>query len=103
MQIVWYGCALSIVTLALWPVHRSIQLICLLAAALFVSRPSRSLTIAVIGIVVIGMVLPYTPLAGPLGFTPLSPLFFLYLIVATGTYLVLVEIGKRVLMRRRAY
>ena len=69
----------------------------------FRSRPSRSLTIAVIGIVVIGMVLPYTPLAGPLGFTPLSPLFFLYLIVATGTYLLLVEIGKRVLMRRRAY
>ena len=69
----------------------------------FRSRPSRSLTIAVILIVVIGMVLPYTPLAGPLGFTPLSPLFFLYLIVATGTYLLLVEIGKRVLMRRRAY
>ena len=69
----------------------------------FRSRPSRSLTIAVIGIVVIGMVLPYTPLAGPLGFTPLSPLFFLYLIFATATYLLLVEIGKRVLMRRRAY
>jgi P-type Mg2+ transporter len=69
----------------------------------FRSRPSRSLTIAVILIVVIGMVLPYTPLAAPLGFTPLAPLFFLYLILATGTYLVLVEIGKRVLMRRRAY
>jgi P-type Mg2+ transporter len=69
----------------------------------FRSRPSRSLTIAVLLIVVIGMVLPYTPLAGPLGFTPLSPLFFVFLIAATGTYLLLVEVGKRVLMRRRAY
>jgi Mg2+-importing ATPase len=69
----------------------------------FLSRPSRSLTIAVVAIVLAGMVLPYTPLAMPLGFTPLSPLFFLYLIAATGTYLLLVEIGKRVLMRRRAY
>jgi P-type Mg2+ transporter len=69
----------------------------------FRSRPSRPLTICVILIVVIGMVLPYTPLAGPLGFTPLSPVFFLYLIAATGTYLLLVEVGKRVLMRRRAY
>jgi Mg2+-importing ATPase len=69
----------------------------------FRSRPSSALTIAVLATVLVGMVLPYTPLGGPLGFTPLSPLFFLYLILATGTYLILVEIGKRVLMRRRAY
>jgi Mg2+-importing ATPase len=69
----------------------------------FRSRPSRSLTIAVTLIVVLGIVLPYTPLAGALGFTPLSVLFLLYVIVATGTYLLLVEAGKRILMRRRAY
>jgi P-type Mg2+ transporter len=69
----------------------------------FRSRPSRPLTICVIVIVLIGIVLPYTPLAGPLGFTPLPLVFLLYLIAATGTYLVLVEIGKRVLMKRRAY
>jgi Mg2+-importing ATPase len=69
----------------------------------FRSRPSRALTIAVLAVVLAGVVLPYTPLAVPLQFTPLSPLFFLYLIFATGTYLILVEIGKRVLMRRRAY
>ena len=69
----------------------------------FRSRPSRSLTVTVLLIVLLGMVIPFTPLARPLGFTPLSPLFFLFLIVATGTYLLLVEIGKRVLMRRRAY
>ena len=69
----------------------------------FRSRPSRSLTIAVILIVVIGAVLPYTPLGLALGFTPLSLLFLLYVIAATATYLLLVEGGKRVLMRRRAY
>lgn len=69
----------------------------------FKSRPSRSLTITVITIVLIGMLLPYSPLAGPLGMTGLSPLFFLFLILATGTYLLLVEVGKRILMRRRAY
>jgi Mg2+-importing ATPase len=67
------------------------------------SQPSRPLTMTVLFVVALGMVLPFTPLAGPLGFTPLPPLFFLFLIIATGTYLLLVEVGKRVLMRRRAY
>jgi Mg2+-importing ATPase len=69
----------------------------------FRSRPSRALTVTVITITLIGMLLPYTPLAAPLGMTPLPPLFFLYLIGATGTYLLLVEVVKRWLMRRRAY
>ena len=69
----------------------------------FRSRPSRPLAITVIAIVVVGMLLPFTPLAKPLGFVPLPPLFFLFLLVATSTYLLLVEVGKRVLMRRRAY
>jgi Mg2+-importing ATPase len=54
-------------------------------------------------VVVLGILLPYTPLAGPLGFTPRPALFFLFLIAAAITYLLLVEVGKRVLMRRRAY
>ena len=45
----------------------------------------------------------YTPLELALGFTPLSLLFLLYVIAATATYLLLVEGGKRVLLRRRAY
>jgi Mg2+-importing ATPase len=69
----------------------------------FRSRPSRALTVTVVTIVLIGVLLPYTPLAEPLGLTALPPLFFLFLIVATGTYLLLVEVGKRILMRRRAY
>jgi Mg2+-importing ATPase len=52
----------------------------------FRSRPSRSLTVMVLlVVVVVGIVLPYTPLAGPLRFTPLPALFFLFLIAATAT------------------
>jgi Mg2+-importing ATPase len=91
----WFVESLATQTLVLFVIRTS--------GSPFRSRPSRSLTIAVVAVVIIGMVLPYTPLAAPLGFTPLSPLFFLYLIFATGTYLLLVEVGKRVLMRRRAY
>jgi Mg2+-importing ATPase len=45
------------------------------------------------------LVIPFTPLAGPLGFVPLPPLFFAFLALATVTYLCFVEIVKRRLMR----
>ena len=66
------------------------------------SRPSRPLTITTLSIVAIGILLPYTPLAGPLGFTPLPLLYFLFLIGMTVIYLLLVELVKRHLMRRYA-
>jgi Mg2+-importing ATPase len=66
------------------------------------SRPSRPLTITVLLVVAIGILLPYTPLAGPLGFTPLPGLYFLFLIAMTVTYLLLVELVKRPLMKRYA-
>jgi Mg2+-importing ATPase len=69
----------------------------------FKSRPSRPLAITTIMIVLIGVALPFSPLAAALGFTPLPALYFLFLVAMTLTYLGLVEIGKRVLMRRRAY
>ena len=37
--------------------------------------------------------------AGKLGFTPLPPIYFVFLAGATLTYLLLVEAGKRILMR----
>jgi P-type Mg2+ transporter len=52
--------------------------------------------------VAIGILLPYTPLAGLLGFKPLPPLYFLFLVVMTAIYLLLVELVKRRLMRRYA-
>jgi Mg2+-importing ATPase len=66
------------------------------------SRPSLPLTITVLLIVAIGMLLPYTPLAAPLGFTPLPALYLLFLAGMIVTYLVLVEVVKRWLMRRLA-
>ena len=64
------------------------------------SRPSRPLTITTLLIVAIGILLPYTPLAGPLGFTPLPALYFLFLAVMTAIYLLLVQLVKSRLMRR---
>ena len=66
------------------------------------SRASGPLTATVLAIVAIGIVLPYTALARPLGFVPLSGAFFAYLTVATIVYLALVEFGKRILLRRAA-
>lgn len=66
------------------------------------SRPSRPLMITVLLVVAIGILLPYTPLAVPLGFTPLPGLYFLFLIAMTVTYMLFVELVKRPLMRRYA-
>lgn len=62
------------------------------------SRPSRALTATTLLMVALGTAIPFTPLARPLGFTPLPPLYFVFLALATVTYLLLVEIAKRRLM-----
>ncbi|HET8909571.1 MAG TPA: magnesium-translocating P-type ATPase [Ktedonobacterales bacterium] len=67
------------------------------------SRPSRPLIVTIVAVVAAGIVVPYTPIGGALGFTPLPGLFFLFLAGATSVYLLLVEIVKRWLMRRRSY
>jgi Mg2+-importing ATPase len=69
----------------------------------FQSRPSRALTATTLVIVLVGMVLPFTPLAGALGFVPLPPLYFLFLLVATITYLALVQVAKHLILRRHAF
>jgi P-type Mg2+ transporter len=61
----------------------------------FRSRPSGPLAFTTIAIVLIGVLLPVTPLAGVLGFVPLPASFFVFLIAATAIYLWLVEIAKR--------
>ncbi len=66
----------------------------------FRSRPSHALTATTLGIVLIGTLIPFSPFAGKLGFTPLPPIYFVFLAGATLTYLLLVEAGKRLLMRR---
>ncbi len=62
------------------------------------SKPSNPLIIMVLSIVFIAAVLPFTPLAAFWGFVPLPPAYFLFLIAATITYLLLVEIIKKKLM-----
>jgi Mg2+-importing ATPase len=66
----------------------------------FRSRPSVALTITTLLVVFAGIGLPFSPLAAALGFTPLPTEFLLFLFVATVTYLLLVEVVKRKLMRR---
>jgi Mg2+-importing ATPase len=66
----------------------------------FRSRPSLALTGTTLAVVLAGIVIPFTSLGNVLGFTPLPIAFFLFLAGVTGTYLVLVEIVKRKLMRR---
>lgn len=64
------------------------------------SRPSFLLTSTTLLVVLVGILLPFTPLAAPLGFTPLPGTYFLFLIGVTGTYLLLVELVKRRLIKR---
>ena len=64
------------------------------------SRPSKPLTVTTLLVVGAGLLLPFTPLGRLLGFTPLPLSYFVFLFAATVTYLLLVELVKRRLMRR---
>jgi Mg2+-importing ATPase len=63
------------------------------------SRPSVPLIATTLAIVAVSLLLPLTPLATMLGFVPLPAKFFAFLAVATATYLLIVEIAKRRLVR----
>jgi Mg2+-importing ATPase len=60
----------------------------------FRSMPSVPLVSAAVGVVLVGAVLPYTPVATDLGFQPLPAGFFLALVVMIGVYLLLIEGAK---------
>ena len=64
----------------------------------FRSRPSGPLLATCLGVVAIGIYLPFSPFAKALGFTPLPFSYFAFVAVATGAYLLLVEAAKRVLL-----
>jgi Mg2+-importing ATPase len=61
------------------------------------SRPSRTLTAAVLAGVAVAVTLPYTPLAGPLGFAALPPIYVPIVTTLVAAYLTLVEFLKRLL------
>jgi len=63
------------------------------------SRPSAPLAATTLGVVAVAILLPYTPLAAPLGFRPLPASFAPFLVGTTGIYLVIVDRVKRRLMR----
>jgi Mg2+-importing ATPase len=65
----------------------------------FRSHPSLPLTLAAISVVLVGAVLPATPLAADLGFQPLPGPFFVALTAMVIGYLVLIEIGKKLFYR----
>jgi Mg2+-importing ATPase len=58
------------------------------------NRPSLALTATVIGVVIVGIALPYTLLAAPFGMKPLPPSFFLLVALMVPSYLTLVELVK---------
>ena len=67
------------------------------------SRPSRGLLLATLGVVGLTMLLPYTPLRVPLGFTPLPPLFLAALLCIVMGYVGAAEAAKRVFYRHVLY
>lgn len=64
------------------------------------NRPSRPLALTVLVVVLVGIFLPFSPFAGPLGFTPLPWQFFAFIAAVIPTYLALVELVKTRLVRR---
>lgn len=64
------------------------------------SRPSKWLTISSLGIVAIGIALPFSPLAKSLGFVAPPPLYFVFFAIIVVTYLFFVDIVKRMFLQK---
>lgn len=62
------------------------------------SLPSIPLTITVIAVVILSILLLFTPFANLWGFVPLPLTYFLFLVGATLAYLLLVQVIKNKLM-----
>jgi Mg2+-importing ATPase len=65
----------------------------------FRTRPIRALNANVLAVVAVGVWLPYSPMAGALGFVPLPAGYLLFVAATSVTYLALVEVVKRRLLR----
>jgi Mg2+-importing ATPase len=64
------------------------------------SRASWQLTMTTLLIMLIGAVLPYSPLAAPLGFVPLPGLFWVFLAATLVCYVALTQLIKTWLIRK---
>jgi P-type Mg2+ transporter len=67
----------------------------------FHSRPSGPLIVSTLAVVMIGILLPFSPLSKVLGFTALPLAFLAVLMVLIVVYLALIEFGKRIFYRPR--
>jgi Mg2+-importing ATPase len=63
------------------------------------SRPSAPLLATTVAVALLGAILPFTPLASLFGFTPIPAAFMGILLVMIVTYLLLVDLGKRLFFR----
>ncbi len=88
----WFVESLATQTLVLFVIRT--------AGSPFRSRPSLPLAVTTVLVAAVGVTLPFTPLAATLGFVPLPGAYFVFLGGMTVTYLALVELVKRRLMRK---
>ena len=65
----------------------------------FKSRPSPYLLAATLGVVVVTLLLPYSPLNQLLGFTPLPLAFLLMLVGIIALYVFMAELAKKLFYR----
>jgi Mg2+-importing ATPase len=64
------------------------------------SRASWQLTVTTMVIMLVGALLPYSPLAGTLGFVPLPPLYWMFLLATLACYVGLTQLIKTWLIRK---
>jgi len=65
------------------------------------SRASRSLMLTTLAIMAVGIALPYSPVASSLGFTQLPPLYWPILMLTLFAYVLLTQIAKVWLLRKK--
>ncbi len=66
----------------------------------FRSRPGKYLLIATLSIIIITLILPFTPLGDLFGFVPLSLSTYLFLLLIVGGYIIAAEITKRIFYKK---
>jgi Mg2+-importing ATPase len=64
------------------------------------SRPSKILVLSILSVLGFALIIPFTPVGGLFRFVALPPLFFVFLIVFIGAYLLLAEAVKSWFYRR---
>ena len=64
------------------------------------SKPGKGIMISCLSVVVAALIIPYTPIGSIFGLPPLPVWYFAFLIIAVVTYLLLVEVGKKIFFKK---